>query len=178
MTTGPHDPGLPVLLQRDVLLLRLTANGATDREMAEAIGTTPGAVKTRLRFMRQKLKADNKAELVAVAFRAGILCPEDVRTLDEQGRSRKVQKVTQENEEPERYAFMVEGVMVSGTLEDYARHWEKTHYSGDHLSPTVLSWHGTHHTVRVAKTDQHNDYMQYLLTANNESAHASIDGRA
>lgn len=77
-----------------------------------------------------------------------------------------------------RYAYMVEGVLTSGTLADYAKAWENTHYSGDRLSSTVMTWSGTHHTVWVRQTRQHDDYMYYVLTANGETAGAVIDGRS
>lgn len=81
-------------------------------------------------------------------------------------------------QESTRYMFTVEGSEILGTLADYAKAWEYAHYSGNHLSPTVLSWSGVHHPVQVVQTKRHDDYLYYELSANGETAHACIDGRA
>lgn len=77
-----------------------------------------------------------------------------------------------------RYVFFDEGGLHVGTLRDYAKAWEDSHYSGFYLSPEVRSWYATYHVqVRYVGTDD-NDYLHYRLTANDETAYAVIDGRA
>jgi hypothetical protein len=80
--------------------------------------------------------------------------------------------------EPERYAFKVEGALVSGTLDDYAQACKWAHYGDLSVSATVLTWSGTHHKVSTKRSSDDGDMIRYEISANGERAWYSIDGRA
>lgn len=82
--------------------------------------------------------------------------------------------------EPVSYTYQVEGTWTIGTLADYAKAWEQWYYGSIHLSPTVRDGDGTHHRVHVVERsrDAENDNLYLKLSANGETAHVTIDGRA
>jgi hypothetical protein len=86
--------------------------------------------------------------------------------------------------EPKRYAWMRDGLLVAGTLREYAQMWEGDYYSGDNdLTKELVFWDGKGrpeillvYVKRHGMTDD--DYIQYEISCNGESVHFSIDGRA
>lgn len=89
-----------------------------------------------------------------------------------------------EEKEPTRYAWVMEGDLVAGTLQDFAKQWEHFHYSGiGYPGDVVLTWDGLgepvqHQVERAAGAADENDYLPYTLSVNGESVTVSIDGRA
>lgn len=77
------------LTDTDLAILNLTANGFNEVEIGERLTIPIGTVKTRLRLMRHALYAENRGHLMAQAIRVGLIDPDDVKTLDEQGRERR-----------------------------------------------------------------------------------------
>lgn len=63
-----HQYRHPPLTERDKTVLRLLLQGSTNREMAAHIGISEGAVKASLRYVCEKLRVRNRAQLVKVAL--------------------------------------------------------------------------------------------------------------
>ncbi|WP_306318486.1 MULTISPECIES: response regulator transcription factor [unclassified Streptomyces] len=63
----------PVLTPREVDLVRLVANGLSNREIAVRQGISPSTVKSALSAVYTKLGADSRAAAVATAARQGLL---------------------------------------------------------------------------------------------------------
>jgi len=61
-------PVRPKLTERDKIVLRLIFQGLTNREIAERLGISEGAVKASLRQVFGKLKVRTRAQLVKVAL--------------------------------------------------------------------------------------------------------------
>lgn len=86
--------------------------------------------------------------------------------------------------EPKRYAWIRDGLLVAGTLRDYAKMWEGDYYAGDSdLTRELLAWDGvkppTVHAVRIQRREMtESDYLPYEFTVNGETAFVQIDGRA
>ena len=91
-----------------------------------------------------------------------------------------------ESHEPTRFAWMRDGLLVAGTLGDYAKMWESDHYAGDNdLTTRVLTWDGEGtpaiHNVRVKRGEMNEfDYIPYTISvpATGDSAIVNVDGRA
>jgi hypothetical protein len=86
---------------------------------------------------------------------------------------------------PTRYAYHYDGILITGTLEDYAHAWEASQYNGLHVSSTIVSWEVGEdpitHGVRALRTHKdENDYIHYEITAlgNGEKTYVTVDGRA
>jgi DNA-binding NarL/FixJ family response regulator len=60
--TDSDDPALATLTPREVEVLRLLADGLTDREIAEALTVSPRTVETHVSSVLHKLGARNRAE--------------------------------------------------------------------------------------------------------------------
>lgn len=73
----------------DIPILQLTANGLSGDEVADQLKIDITVVKSRLRVLRYALYAENTAHLMAQAIRVGLIDPDNVKTLEEQGRNRK-----------------------------------------------------------------------------------------
>jgi hypothetical protein len=86
--------------------------------------------------------------------------------------------MSEDEKGPERYAFTVDGVLTSGTLDDYAQACKWTYYAGLPVSATVMTWPNTHHTVSTRRISEDGDMIRYEVSANGEQAWYSIDGRA
>lgn len=88
--------------------------------------------------------------------------------------------------EPLRYAWLQDGFMTAGTLAEYAKAWESRYYSGDGddgMPGELIFWAGedypTLHPVTVTQCPANeNDDIRCTFTANGETAHIWIDGRA
>lgn len=86
--------------------------------------------------------------------------------------------------EPKRYAWMRDGLLVAGTLQNWTHMWEGDHYAGDNdLSPELLYWDGKEtpaiHLVYIKRGETtENEYIPYEIHCNGELAHVFIDGRA
>jgi two-component system response regulator DesR len=67
------DPGEPVLTERETVVLKLIATGATNREIAADLHLSPHTVKEHASALYRKLEARNRADAVLRAQRLGIL---------------------------------------------------------------------------------------------------------
>jgi ribosomal protein L18 len=75
------------------------------------------------------------------------------------------------------YAWTVEGEVVSGTLEKYARNWENAYCTGLEVGNRV--WTGAHtKPVAITSDGRADDYLFYTIRVGNETVTARIDGRA
>jgi DNA-binding NarL/FixJ family response regulator len=63
----------PVLSDSDLLVLLLLANGHTEQEIGDHIFRSHLTVKWRMSLLREKLDAKNGPNLVAIAFRKGLI---------------------------------------------------------------------------------------------------------
>jgi DNA-binding NarL/FixJ family response regulator len=68
-----RQPASDALSQRELDVLRLVANGATNREMARRLFISEATVKTHLLHLFEKLRARDRASAVAVAYRRELL---------------------------------------------------------------------------------------------------------
>jgi two-component system, NarL family, nitrate/nitrite response regulator NarL len=66
-------PKPPKLGDREAEVMRLTADGLTSVEIGRALGIAPSTVKTHLQRIYGKLEVTDRASMVAVAFRLGLL---------------------------------------------------------------------------------------------------------
>lgn len=62
----------PKLGDREALVLRLLATGATNKEIAKNLGVSVSTVKNQVASVLRKLQATNRSEAVALAFRLGL----------------------------------------------------------------------------------------------------------
>ena len=65
------------LTAREIQVLQLVANGATNREIATQLSLTENTVKVHLRNILDKLHLENRNQATAYAFRNGLLSPPD-----------------------------------------------------------------------------------------------------
>lgn len=70
---APPRPPLPELTAREISVLRLVANGRSNRLIGEELGLSALTVKSHLARISRKLGTGDRAELVAIAFRGGVL---------------------------------------------------------------------------------------------------------
>lgn len=63
----------PPLSERELQVLRLAAEGLTDREIGSVLFITAATVKTHIKTLLAKLSARGRAHAVAIGFRRGIL---------------------------------------------------------------------------------------------------------
>ena len=82
-------------------------------------------------------------------------------------------------DEPLRFAYLCNGELAAGTIEDYASAWEQAHYNGGGISPDLRTWDGAAFTVRIDNlgTDD-DDWSRYRLAVGSEEAYVTLDGRA
>ena len=66
-------PPLPELTAREVSVLRLVADGRTNRLIGEELGLSALTVKSHLARISRKLGTGDRAELVAISIRGGVL---------------------------------------------------------------------------------------------------------
>jgi PAS domain S-box-containing protein len=65
--------GLAALTPREQTILRLMANGRTNREIASELGMGAGTVKNRISLLLPKLGAADRTQAVAIALQLGLL---------------------------------------------------------------------------------------------------------
>jgi DNA-binding NarL/FixJ family response regulator len=64
------------LTEREIELLRLVADGMSNKAIARALSVSENTVKYHMRNILQKLGAQNRTEAVTLAIRAGLLDPD------------------------------------------------------------------------------------------------------
>ncbi len=69
--TGASDPGVDQLSAREVEVLALVADGRSNKEVGESLGLSALTVKSHLARIARKLGTGDRAEMVAMAMRAG-----------------------------------------------------------------------------------------------------------
>lgn len=69
--SGPSDPGVEQLSAREVEVLVLVADGRSNKEVGESLGLSALTVKSHLARIARKLGTGDRAEMVAMAMRAG-----------------------------------------------------------------------------------------------------------
>lgn len=69
----PESPSTTPLSKREREILQKVADGATTRQVASDLGISPHTVKTHLERIFEKLGANDRAQAVAIAIRAGIV---------------------------------------------------------------------------------------------------------
>jgi DNA-binding NarL/FixJ family response regulator len=76
----PRRPGDPrtYLTGRQVQVLRLAANGNTNRAIGSVLGIAEESVKSQMQLIFRKLRVNDRAQAVAVALRLEVLSLEDV----------------------------------------------------------------------------------------------------
>lgn len=93
-----------------------------------------------------------------------------------------------EDIEPTRFAWVRDGLLVTGTLTDWAKMWEGDYYAGENdLTTALLTWSGGEadipviHRVTVERwAPTENDYIPYAFSVPGlpDRVSVSIDGRA
>jgi hypothetical protein len=95
--------------------------------------------------------------------------------------------MTDESFEPTRFAWIRDGLLVAGDLNDWAKMWEGDYYAGEHdLTQTLLTWDGSvqgarYHQVEVRREGMtEDDDIPYTITVPglHDIAIVTIDGRA
>lgn len=78
--SAPADAGdvLDVLTDREREVMALVAHGLTNDEIAERLFVSPLTAKTHVNRAMMKLRARDRAQLVVLAFRSGLVRPGDV----------------------------------------------------------------------------------------------------
>lgn len=56
-----------------IVLLRLAAGGATNREIAQQLGCSERTVKRRIEHLATRLRARNRTQVIAIAIREGLI---------------------------------------------------------------------------------------------------------
>lgn len=78
---GPSPVGggpTPYLTSRELSVLRLAANGNTNRTIGRHRGVCEDTIKTQMRSILRKLHVDDRAQAVAVAICVGLISRDDV----------------------------------------------------------------------------------------------------
>jgi DNA-binding NarL/FixJ family response regulator len=70
---GPQQDGIAELSGREVEVLRLVADGRSNKEIGETLGLSALTVKSHLARIARKLGTGDRAEMVAMAMRAGVI---------------------------------------------------------------------------------------------------------
>lgn len=78
--TLPRRPKQPrtYITAREIAVLRLVANGSTNRLIGRQLGVGEEAVKSAMQSILRKLRVNDRAQAVAVALRLGLLALSDV----------------------------------------------------------------------------------------------------
>ncbi|MFJ9088915.1 response regulator transcription factor [Streptomyces sp. NPDC102384] len=69
------------LTPREREVTALVAQGRSNDEIAEHLRVSPLTIRTHIRHSLRKLGASNRAQLVAVAFKTGLVSPAFARTV-------------------------------------------------------------------------------------------------
>lgn len=78
MTTRPVDHARPLLTARRVEILRLVANGCTNRQIARELCCSVATGKSQLDWTYLRLGVADRTHAVGVAFQLGLLSPCDI----------------------------------------------------------------------------------------------------
>jgi DNA-binding NarL/FixJ family response regulator len=70
---GPVDSGVSDLSGREIEVLRLVADGQSNKQIGEQLGLSALTVKSHLARIARKLGTGDRAEMVAMAMRAGVI---------------------------------------------------------------------------------------------------------
>lgn len=70
---GPPDSGVADLSAREVEVVRLVADGQSNKQIGELLGLSALTVKSHLARIARKLGTGDRAEMVAMAMRAGVV---------------------------------------------------------------------------------------------------------
>ena len=70
---GPSDAGVSELSGREIEVLRLVADGQSNKEIGEQLGLSALTVKSHLARIARKLGTGDRAEMVALTMRAGAI---------------------------------------------------------------------------------------------------------
>jgi DNA-binding NarL/FixJ family response regulator len=73
LRSGPVAEGLSELSTREVEVLRLVADGRSNKEIGDTLGLSALTVKSHLARIARKLGTGDRAEMVALAMRAGVI---------------------------------------------------------------------------------------------------------
>ncbi|MCA1823815.1 MAG: response regulator [Mycobacteriales bacterium] len=73
LRAGPVGDGVSDLSAREIEVLRLVADGKSNREIGELLGLSALTVKSHLARIARKLGTGDRAEMVALAMRAGVI---------------------------------------------------------------------------------------------------------
>ena len=71
----PQPPGLDTLTEREREVLAAVARGLTNTEIADELFMSPATAKTHVSRLLAKLAARDRAQLVVIAYEAGIVTP-------------------------------------------------------------------------------------------------------
>ena len=69
----PEDPLLEKLTEREMSILRLMAQGHTNRQIAEALYLAPGTIKNNVSHIIHKLQTNDRTQAVLAALRRGLV---------------------------------------------------------------------------------------------------------
>ena len=70
---GPTDSGVSELSDREIEVLRMVADGQSNKQVGELLGLSALTVKSHLARIARKLGTGDRAEMVALAMRAGVI---------------------------------------------------------------------------------------------------------
>lgn len=68
-------PGLALLTERELEVLRVVARGLSNEEIAEELFVSYATVKTHVSRLLTKLDARDRAQLVVIAYESGVVAP-------------------------------------------------------------------------------------------------------
>ena len=78
----PH-ADVPALTEREMDVLRLVAQGASNARVAEQLFITTNTVKAHLKNILEKLQLHNRTQVAAYAVRTGLIAPENSPSLQD-----------------------------------------------------------------------------------------------
>src|SRR4051794_20631690 len=73
LRTGPAETGVSELSGREIEVLRLVADGQSNKQIGTKLGLSALTVKSHLARIARKLGTGDRAEMVALAMRAGVI---------------------------------------------------------------------------------------------------------
>jgi DNA-binding CsgD family transcriptional regulator len=73
LRNSPTNEGVGELSGREVEVLRLVADGRSNKEIGDELGLSALTVKSHLARIARKLGTGDRAEMVALAMRAGVI---------------------------------------------------------------------------------------------------------
>ena len=72
-----EDKGETSLTEKELLVLRLVASGASNSEIARSLSISVNTVKSHLKNILEKLHLDNRTQAATYAFERGLVSPRD-----------------------------------------------------------------------------------------------------